>query len=131
MKVPALDTSVFIIPGERVKNGDERLVVLNRVAKSVVESQRGKHPNPCVRAGTEGRRTETGGEDEQHRPEVGPRACGGQVGGGARRAGTGRILRIGRMASEASYGGKSLINWRGRRDSNPRPPGSKPGTLSN
>lgn len=44
VKVPELDTSVFIIPGERVKNGDERLVVLNRVAKSVVESQRGKHP---------------------------------------------------------------------------------------
>ena len=81
MKVPALDTSVFIIPGERVKNGDERLVVLNRAAKSVVESQRGKHPNPCVRAGTEGRRTETGGEDEQHRPEVGPRTCGAETSG--------------------------------------------------
>jgi integrase len=36
-----LDTSVFLIPGSRVKNGDERLVVLNRVAKSVVESVRG------------------------------------------------------------------------------------------
>jgi integrase len=35
VKVPELDTSVFIIPGENVKNGDERLVVLNRVAKSV------------------------------------------------------------------------------------------------
>jgi integrase len=44
VKVPELDTSVFIIPGERVKNGDERLVVLNRVAKSVIEGQRGKHP---------------------------------------------------------------------------------------
>lgn len=44
VKVPELDTSVFIIPGERVKNGDERLVVLNRVAKSVIEAQRGKHP---------------------------------------------------------------------------------------
>lgn len=32
--VPELDTSVFIIPGARVKNGDERLVVLNRVARS-------------------------------------------------------------------------------------------------
>ena len=28
--VPALGTSVFIIPGSRVKNGDDRLVVLNR-----------------------------------------------------------------------------------------------------
>ena len=44
MKVPELDTSVFVIPGERVKNGEERLVVLNRVAKSVVDSVRGLHP---------------------------------------------------------------------------------------
>lgn len=35
---------VFIIPGDHVKNGDERLVVLNRVAKSVVENKRGVHP---------------------------------------------------------------------------------------
>ncbi len=42
--MPELDTSVFIIPGERVKNGEDRLVVLNRVAKSVVESVRGMHP---------------------------------------------------------------------------------------
>jgi len=39
--VPQLETSVFVIPGERVKNGDERLVVLNRIAKSVVDSRRG------------------------------------------------------------------------------------------
>ena len=39
--VPQLGTSVFIIPGDRVKNGDERLVVLNRVARSVVEARRG------------------------------------------------------------------------------------------
>jgi integrase len=44
VKVPELDTSVFVIPGERVKNGEERLVVLNRVAKSVVDSLRGLHP---------------------------------------------------------------------------------------
>jgi integrase len=43
VKVPELDTSVFLIPGEHVKNGDERLVVLNRVAKSVIDSQRGRH----------------------------------------------------------------------------------------
>ena len=43
MKVPELDTSVFIIPGERVKNGEERLVVLNRVARSVINSVRGVH----------------------------------------------------------------------------------------
>ena len=51
VKVPELDTSVFIIPGEQIKNGEERLVVLNRVAKSVVESVRGLHPvNVFVRA---------------------------------------------------------------------------------
>jgi integrase len=44
VKVPELETSVFIISGEQVKNGEERLVVLNRVAKSVVESLRGMHP---------------------------------------------------------------------------------------
>jgi integrase len=50
--VPELETSVFLIPagfGGRsarsgVKNRDERLVVLNDVAKSVIEKQRGKHP---------------------------------------------------------------------------------------
>jgi integrase len=40
--VPELDTSVFIIPEAHVKNGDERLVVLNTVAKSVIDGQRGK-----------------------------------------------------------------------------------------
>jgi len=44
VKVPELETSVFLIPGDKVKNGEERLVVLNRVAKSVVDSLRGKHP---------------------------------------------------------------------------------------
>ena len=42
--VRELDTSVFIIPSDRVKNGDERLVVLNRVARSVIEEVRGEHP---------------------------------------------------------------------------------------
>ncbi len=41
--VPALGTSVFIIPGERVKNNEDRLVVLNRIASSVVERVRGKN----------------------------------------------------------------------------------------
>lgn len=42
--VPELDTSVFIVPAQRVKNGEERLVVLNRVARSVLEARRGCHP---------------------------------------------------------------------------------------
>lgn len=40
IKVPELHTSVFLIPGEVVKNREDRLVVLNRVAKSVVEDLR-------------------------------------------------------------------------------------------
>ncbi len=44
VKVPALETFVFIVPGSFVKNGEERLVVLNDIAKRVVDSRRGKHP---------------------------------------------------------------------------------------
>lgn len=44
VKVPSLSVSVFIIPDEYVKNGDERLVVLNRIALSVVEAARDTHP---------------------------------------------------------------------------------------
>jgi integrase len=47
--VPELGTSVILIPADfggrhersGVKNGDERLVVLNSVAKSIIEQQRG------------------------------------------------------------------------------------------
>ena len=42
--VPELGTSVFTIPGSKVKNGDERIVVLNGAARSVVDGRRGKHP---------------------------------------------------------------------------------------
>ena len=43
IEVPELQTSVFLIPEERVKNGEERLVVLNKVARSVIESVRGEN----------------------------------------------------------------------------------------
>ena len=43
VEVPAMCTSVFIIPGARVKNGDDRLVVLNTIARSVVQGRRGSH----------------------------------------------------------------------------------------
>ena len=33
---------MFMIPGRFVKNGDERLVALNDVARSVVEARRGQ-----------------------------------------------------------------------------------------
>ena len=42
--MPELDTSVFIVPGRHIKNGDDRLIVLNRIASAVVHEQRGRHP---------------------------------------------------------------------------------------
>jgi len=66
VKVPELDTSVFIIPGEHVKNAEERLIVLNRVAKSVIESQRGLHAvYVFTHSRKEGSAT-TRARDEQH-----------------------------------------------------------------
>jgi integrase len=56
LRIPELDTSVFIIPhdfGGRkkrsgvqsgVKNKKARLVILNQAARQVIEEQRGKHP---------------------------------------------------------------------------------------
>ena len=44
VRVPELETSVFMIPGRHVKNGEERLVVLNCIAASVINSQRGRDP---------------------------------------------------------------------------------------
>lgn len=41
--VPEIDDSVFLIPDEVAKNGQERVVVLNTIARSVVEAERGKH----------------------------------------------------------------------------------------
>jgi integrase len=44
VEVPELETSVFIIPSSKVKNRQDRLVILNRVAKAVVAQMRGTHP---------------------------------------------------------------------------------------
>jgi len=44
--VPELNTAVFIIPSEYVKNGDERLVVLNTIANDVIIKHRGKNAEP-------------------------------------------------------------------------------------
>ena len=41
--IPELGTSVFLIPEDRTKNGEPRLVALNRVAKSVIDSVRANH----------------------------------------------------------------------------------------
>ena len=45
IQVPELDTSVFFVPGSMVKNREDRLIVLNRIASSVVEEIRGVHPD--------------------------------------------------------------------------------------
>lgn len=43
-EVKFTEGSVFIIPGQRVKNREDRLVILNSIARSVLEEVRGKHP---------------------------------------------------------------------------------------
>jgi integrase len=43
VEVPELETSVFVLPGERAKNGEERVILINRFARRVLEGQRAKH----------------------------------------------------------------------------------------
>lgn len=43
IRMPELNTSVFIIPGKNVKNRQDRLVVLNNVAERVIQEVRGVH----------------------------------------------------------------------------------------
>ncbi len=51
VKVPELDTSVFIIPKHLVKNDEERLTILNRIARSIISKRRqhrpAKHLDKC------------------------------------------------------------------------------------
>ncbi|AFI83202.1 tyrosine-type recombinase/integrase [Methylophaga nitratireducenticrescens] len=42
--VPGLNISVFVIPKAFTKGKRDRLIVLNRIARDIVERQRGKHP---------------------------------------------------------------------------------------
>jgi integrase len=41
--IPELNTSVFVVPRNFVKNGLDRYVILNRIAKSVIDGCRGSH----------------------------------------------------------------------------------------
>lgn len=41
--IQELQSSIFIIPSSIVKNKEDRIIVLNKVARSVIDSQRGKH----------------------------------------------------------------------------------------
>ncbi len=42
-RIPELATTVFVIPGIRTKKKEARLIVLNRIARSVIEEQRGQN----------------------------------------------------------------------------------------
>jgi integrase len=47
VQVPELGVSIFVLPVNdqfRPKNGQERIVLLNKVARNVVEERRGEHP---------------------------------------------------------------------------------------
>ena len=41
-QVNGLEASVFLIPEERAKNGRERIVPLNAIARSIIDSRRGQ-----------------------------------------------------------------------------------------
>lgn len=43
VKISELNTSVFIIPSKMVKNRQDRLVMLNKVADPVIQEVRGVH----------------------------------------------------------------------------------------
>lgn len=43
-QIPELGASIFVIPRDYVKNALDRYVVLNRIARSVIASCRGRHP---------------------------------------------------------------------------------------
>ena len=42
VSIPELKTSLFVVPGEGVKNAEDRLVVMNAQARAVINRQRGK-----------------------------------------------------------------------------------------
>jgi len=54
VKIPSLNTSIFITPGRKKnysdgvwggeKNKEDQIIVLNRIVMAVIEQQRGKHP---------------------------------------------------------------------------------------
>ena len=94
VKVPELDTSVFIIPGEQIKNGEERLVVLNRVREVGRRERARTTPGLCIRSSAQEKRAAAGDQDEQHGLEGGAGTRGGCVGERARRIGAGGFRKI-------------------------------------
>src|ERR1700683_1407279 len=89
LEAPDLNAWIFAFPGERFKNGEERLVVLNKIAESIVESVRGLHPVYIfVRARTQRMRDTAAGKNLQHGVEVCSGTRGGCLGRAAWRSGT-------------------------------------------
>ena len=43
VEVPELGEAVFILPASHSKNGEERVILLNRIAREVIERERGRH----------------------------------------------------------------------------------------
>jgi integrase len=37
------ELDIFVLPGHRTKNSEERIVPLNSTARAIIEAQRGKH----------------------------------------------------------------------------------------
>ena len=63
VKVEELNTSVFIIPEEFMKNEEERLVVLNKTAEKIINEMRGKDEEyvfPSSRGGKRGKMNNSG-----------------------------------------------------------------------
>lgn len=44
IKLPNFEASVFIVPGKEVKNKMDRIILLNDVARDIIDKCRGKHP---------------------------------------------------------------------------------------
>jgi integrase len=115
VKVPELDTSVSIIPADRIKNGEERLVVLNRVAKSVIEAQRGIHPVYVFAHARRGKAetkpvtqmNNTGWKSARERAALAWKARHGEAApDGFRRVGKSELPQLGRIALPLTPGAR-------------------------
>lgn len=42
--IPELERSIFVVPDALVKNGEDRLIILNDIAQRIIDSKRGEHP---------------------------------------------------------------------------------------
>jgi hypothetical protein len=99
--VPELDTSVFLIPSDLggkdqvpgVKNGEERLVVLNTVAKPVIEGAAWprSYLGIPIRDARQEQQGDTGSPDERFRLEEGPDQGGEEVPGTLPTTGAGGV----------------------------------------